>query len=59
MSVPAELKKKEGQDEPRVAQALEQIASLLVPGEIIEAWAVQRRFFALTHRRALIVATSG
>jgi len=59
VSVPAELKKKEGQDEPRVAQALEQIASLLVPGEIIEAWAVQRRFFALTHRRALIVATSG
>jgi len=59
VSVPAELKKKEVQDEPRVAQALEQIASLLVPGETIEAWAVQRRFFALTHRRALIVATSG
>ncbi len=51
--------KKEDQAEPRLAEALEQIASLLVPGETIEAYAVQRRFFALTHRRALVAATSG
>lgn len=58
MSVPAELTK-EVQGEPRLLQALEQIASLLVPGETIEAWAVQRRFLALTHRRALVAATTG
>ncbi len=58
MSVPAELIK-EVQGEPRLLQALEQIASLLVPGETIEAWAVQRRFLALTHRRTVVVATSG
>jgi Short C-terminal domain len=58
VTVPAELKK-EVQGEPRLLEALEQIASLLVPGEAIEAWAVQRRFLALTHRRALIVATTG
>ena len=40
-------------------QALEQLASLLIPGETIEAYAVQRRFFALTHRRALVAATTG
>jgi putative oligomerization/nucleic acid binding protein len=58
VSVPAELTR-EVQGEPRLLQALEQIASLLVPGETIEAWAVQRRFLALTHRRALVAATTG
>jgi len=56
--IPAEIAK-EVQAEPRLAHALEQMASLLVPGETIEAYAVQRRVFALTHRRALVVATSG
>jgi hypothetical protein len=32
---------------------------LLVPGESIEAYAVQRRLFALTHRRVVVCATSG
>ena len=45
--------------EPRLAHALEQLSSLLVPGETIEAYAVQRRFFALLHRRELVAATSG
>ena len=58
VSVPAELTK-EVQGEPRLLQALEQITSLLVPGETIEAWAVQRRFLALPHRRALVAATTG
>lgn len=32
---------------------------MLIPGETLEAWAIQRRFFALTHRRALVAATTG
>jgi len=47
------------QGEPRLVQALEQLSSLLVPGETIEAYAVQRRLFALIHRRDLVAATSG
>ena len=58
MSVSAEIAKEFG-GEPRLVRALEQVASLLVPGETIEACAVQRRLFALTHRRALVAATSG
>jgi hypothetical protein len=58
VSVSAEIAK-EVAGEPRLVQALEQLVSLLVPGEAIEACAVQRRFFALTHRRALVAATSG
>jgi hypothetical protein len=34
-------------------------ARLLTAGETLEAWAVQHRLFALTHRRACIAATSG
>jgi hypothetical protein len=45
--------------DPRLERALEQLKALLVPGETIEAYAVQRRVFALTHRRALVAATSG
>ena len=47
------------QNEPRLVRALEQLASLLVPGEAIEAYAVQRRLFALAHRRELVAATTG
>jgi len=46
-------------EEPRVEKALEYIKSMLIPGEALEAWAIQRRLFALTHRRALIATTSG
>jgi hypothetical protein len=46
-------------DHPRIAEALDRIRSLLVPGELLEAWAVQRRVFALTHRRVLVAATDG
>ena len=58
MSAPTEMTR-EVQGEPRLVQALEQLQSLLVPGETIEALAVQRRLFALTHRRTLVAATSG
>jgi hypothetical protein len=58
MSVSAEIKNELG-GEPRLMRALEQLAALLVPGEAIEACAVQRRLFALTHRRTVVAATTG
>ncbi|MDB6099754.1 MAG: hypothetical protein JWN58_2457 [Gammaproteobacteria bacterium] len=39
--------------------ALATLESLLTTGETLEAWAAQRRIYALTHRRTLIAATSG
>ena len=46
-------------DDPRVEQALREIAGLLVPGEQLLAWAVQRRLFALVARRQFVAATTG
>ena len=46
-------------EDPRVREALNQLRALLVPGETIGAYAVQRRLFALTHRRVIVCATSG
>ncbi len=46
-------------EDARVQKAIAEFASLLVPGESIEAYAVQRRLFALFRRRTLICATSG
>jgi hypothetical protein len=46
-------------DHPRIIRALDQLDSLLVPGEKREAYAVQRRLFALLGRRAIVVATTG
>jgi Bacterial PH domain len=43
----------------RLNNALEHLNSVLVTGETLEAWAIQRRLFALTNRRILIAATSG
>lgn len=40
-------------------KALDHLNSVLVSGETVEAWAIQRRLFALTSRRILIAATSG
>jgi len=42
-----------------VYDSLEAIRSLLIPGEELEAMAIQRRIFALTHRRQAVAATSG
>jgi hypothetical protein len=39
--------------------ALDTLKGLLTAGETLEAWAVQHRLYALTHRRACIAATSG
>ena len=46
-------------DEAGLERPLAQLRSVLIPGETVEAWAVQMRPFALTHRRLLIAATSG
>jgi hypothetical protein len=47
------------QDETGVERPMEHLRSVLIPSETLEAWAVQRRVFALTHRRVLVAATSG
>ncbi len=48
-----------GPSEPGLDGALATLRGLLTSGEVLEAWAVQHRVFALTHRRACIAATSG
>jgi hypothetical protein len=42
-----------------IDQAIQHLKSVLVSGETLDAWAVQVRLFALTHRRMLIAATTG
>lgn len=46
-------------EDSHLNKALEHLNSVLVTGETLEAWAIQRRLFALTKRRILIAATSG
>src|SRR5271156_5893393 len=46
-------------DEPGLDSALATLRGLLTAGETLEAWAVQHRLYALTHRRDCIAATSG
>jgi hypothetical protein len=48
-----------GADDSGLGGALATMQGLLTSGETLEAWAAQRRIYALTHRRALIAATSG
>jgi Bacterial PH domain len=48
-----------GADSLGLDAALATLQGLLTSGETLEAWAAQRRVYALTHRRALIAATSG
>lgn len=45
--------------EPGLRKALDHLQSVLIVGESLEAWAVQRRIYALKQRRQLIAATSG
>ena len=46
-------------DEAGAERPLAQLRAVLIPGETLEAWAIQMRLFALLHRRLLIAATSG
>jgi hypothetical protein len=48
-----------GADEPDVSGPLTQLRGVLIAGETLEAWVIQRRVYALRHRRVLIGATSG
>jgi hypothetical protein len=48
-----------GADEPGLVGPLADLRSVLIPEETLEAWAVQRRIYALKHRRLLLAATSG
>ena len=43
-------------DEAGLARPLAQLRSVLIPGETLEAWAIQMRLFALNHRRLLVAA---
>jgi hypothetical protein len=47
------------EDDLGLSEALATLQGLLTSGETLEAWAAQRRLYALNHRRALIAATSG
>src|SRR2546422_9045927 len=58
MSTPVQVVHGAAHD-PRLERALAELKSLLIPGESLEAYAVQRRLFALLHRRALVGATTG
>ena len=46
-------------NEPGLTKALADLRSVLIPEETVEAWATQRRVFAVSHRRMLVAATSG
>jgi hypothetical protein len=46
-------------NEMGLERPLADLRSVLIPGETLEAWVIQRRLYALTHRRLLIAATSG
>jgi Bacterial PH domain len=48
-----------GADDSGLGAALATLQGLLTSGETLEAWAAQRRIYALTHRRVCIAATSG
>lgn len=47
------------QDDASTHRALDILRGLLTTDETLEAWAMQHRLFALTHRRVCIAATSG
>jgi hypothetical protein len=46
-------------NEAGLEKPLAELRSVLIAGETLDAWAIQRRLFALSHRRVLIAATSG
>jgi hypothetical protein len=48
-----------GADNLGLSAALATLQGLLTSGETLEAWAAQRRLYALKNRRTLIAATSG
>jgi len=59
MADPAMGNRPEPSIDPGLESVFNTLRGLLTAGETLEAWAVQHRLFALTHRRACIAATSG
>jgi hypothetical protein len=59
MADPAMDNRPEPGIDPGLEPVFKTLRGLLTAGETLEAWAVQHRLFALTHRRACIAATSG
>jgi len=59
MADPAMGNRPEPGIDPGLESVFNTLRGLLTAGETLEAWAVQHRLFALTHRRACIAATSG
>ncbi len=53
------MRTESGAEDPSIRAALLTLRGLLTDGEVLEAWAVQHRLYAVTHRRILIAATSG
>jgi hypothetical protein len=47
------------EDEEGLDKPLGDLRSVLIAGESIDAWAIQRRMFAVAHRRVMVAATSG
>jgi hypothetical protein len=48
-----------GAEDAGAQRVLATLKDLLTTGETLEAWAMQHRLFALTHRRVCVAATSG
>ena len=57
-ATPAAAAPRAGED-AQVNAALTELRGLMVPGERLQAYAVQRRLFALSHRRVVVGATTG
>ena len=45
--------------DPSIRHAMDALNSLLIPGEQLQAYAIQHRLFALLHRRVIVGATTG
>jgi hypothetical protein len=58
-SPPTPAPSKPNYEDRTIVAALDLIQGLLVAGESLQAYAVQRRIFALTHRRIVVGATTG
>lgn len=46
-------------EDANVIKAYNHLKAILISGETIEDWSIQRRLFALTNRRVFVAATSG
>ena len=58
-AAPAAAASTSADEDAQVIAALTELRGLMVPGERLQAYAVQRRLFALSHRRVVVGATTG